>query len=109
MLLNAATFPIVRLSYDQGLAGTADEAFAAFEALLDRGTPFVIIGQGANGDVDEHERALAMRNVGEGLGLLDHGVRPARSVGDATVVNPVLPVDVHHNRRACGDESRSGE
>jgi hypothetical protein len=55
MLLNAATFPIVKLSYDQGLAGTADEAFAAFEALLDRGTPFVIIGQGANGDIDEHE------------------------------------------------------
>ncbi|MHC2313070.1 hypothetical protein ACVIHC_000116 [Bradyrhizobium diazoefficiens] len=55
MLLNAATFPIVRLSYDQGPAGTADEAFAAFEALLDRGKPFVIIGQGANADIDEHE------------------------------------------------------
>jgi hypothetical protein len=55
MQLNAATFPIVRLSYDQGPAGTADEVFAAFEALLDRGTPFVIIGQGANADVDEHK------------------------------------------------------
>lgn len=55
MLLNAETFPIVKLSYEQGLAGTPDEAFAAFEALLDRGTPFVIIGQGANADIDEHE------------------------------------------------------
>lgn len=54
MLLNAATFPIVRLSCDQGLAGTADEAFAAFEALLDRAAPFVIIGQGANAEVTEH-------------------------------------------------------
>ncbi|MDX3968425.1 MAG: hypothetical protein QHD01_17755 [Bradyrhizobium sp.] len=55
MLLNAATFPIVRLSYDQGPAGTADEAFAAFEALLDRAAPFVIIGQGANAETAEHE------------------------------------------------------
>ncbi|MBR0803442.1 hypothetical protein JEY40_17350 [Bradyrhizobium japonicum] len=55
MLLNTATFPIVRLSYDQGPAETADEAFAAFEALLDRAAPFVIIGQGANADIDDHE------------------------------------------------------
>ncbi|UWU94942.1 hypothetical protein [Bradyrhizobium sp. CB1015] len=55
MLLNAATFPIVRLTYDQGPSGTADEAFAAFEALLDRGTPFVIIGQGANAESPQHE------------------------------------------------------
>ena len=61
MLLNAATFPIVRLSYDQGLAGTADEAFAAFEALLDRGTPFVIIGQGANVDEHEHDQGEQRR------------------------------------------------
>lgn len=54
MLLNAATFPIVRLTYDQG-TGTADEAFAAFEALLDRGTPFVIIGQGVSAEIAEHE------------------------------------------------------
>ncbi|WP_025034752.1 hypothetical protein [Bradyrhizobium sp. DOA9] len=55
MLLNAATFPIVRLTYDQGPSGTADEAFAAFEALLDRAAPFVIIGQGANAEIAEHE------------------------------------------------------
>ena len=59
MLLNAATFPIVRLSYDRGLAGTADEAFAAFEALLDRAAPFVIIGQGANAETAEHEHDTA--------------------------------------------------
>lgn len=61
MLLNAATFPIVRLSYDQGLAAMADEPFAAFEALLDRGTPFVIIGQGANAEIAEHEHDVGER------------------------------------------------
>lgn len=55
MLLDIATFPIVRMAFDQGAAGSADEGFAAFEALLDRGTPFVIIGQGASADGAEHE------------------------------------------------------
>lgn len=55
MLLDAATFPIVRMAFDQGSAGSAEEAFSAFEALLDRSTPFVIIGQGGNADSAEHE------------------------------------------------------
>ncbi|MCK1281897.1 hypothetical protein IVB46_42465 [Bradyrhizobium sp. 61] len=46
MLMNVVSFPIVRLTYDEGPGQTDDEAFAAFETLLDRGAPFVIIGQG---------------------------------------------------------------
>ncbi|TWB46592.1 hypothetical protein [Nitrospirillum viridazoti] len=61
MFLNVAEFPIVRLSYDQGAAQTEDEAFAAFERLLDRETPFVIIGQGAAADDANHEDDPAQR------------------------------------------------
>lgn len=55
MLMDVTTFPIVKLSYAQGARQTDDEAFAVFEALLDRGTPFVIIGQGAAAELSEHE------------------------------------------------------
>ena len=65
MLMNVASFPIVRLTYGQGLGQTDDEAFAAFEALLDRGTPFVILGQGdpdavQHGHNQEERRRLAL-------------------------------------------------
>lgn len=55
MFMDVTSFPIVRLTYAQGPAQTSEEAFAAFEALLDRGTPFVIIGQGASVEIAEHE------------------------------------------------------
>ncbi|MEA1672868.1 hypothetical protein [Nitrospirillum sp. BR 11163] len=61
MFLNVAEFPIVRLSYDQEAAQTEDDAFAAFESLLDRETPFVIIGQGAAADDADHEDDPAQR------------------------------------------------
>lgn len=61
MLLDVADFPIVRLRYDEGSAQTEDQAFAAFEALLDRGAPFVIIGNGASSDSIQHEHDPAER------------------------------------------------
>ncbi|TWB40642.1 hypothetical protein [Nitrospirillum pindoramense] len=61
MFFNAAEFPIVRLSYDQGAAPTGYDAFDTFESLLDRETPFVIIGQGAGDGDAEHEHDAAQR------------------------------------------------
>jgi len=61
MFLNAEEFPIVKLSYDQGLAQTEDEAFAAFERLLDREAPFVIIAEGAVPDDAHHDHDPAER------------------------------------------------
>jgi len=61
MFIDVANFPIVRLVYDQGPSQTEDEGLAAFEALLDRETPFVIIGQGAPADEAQHEHDPAER------------------------------------------------
>ncbi|WP_244431903.1 hypothetical protein [Rhodopseudomonas sp. B29] len=62
MLLDAATFPIVRMNFAHDPADTHDDDFAAFEALLDRATPFVIIGQGAGEEIDhEHDHDVDER------------------------------------------------
>lgn len=61
MFLDIAEFPIVRLSYDQGSAQNENEAFDVFDRLLDRRTPFVIIGHGAAADDANHEHDPAQR------------------------------------------------
>lgn len=61
MYLDVCDFPIVRLIYNQGAAPAEDEVYSTFEALLDRGTPFVIIGQGGSDDDAHHEHDPAAR------------------------------------------------
>lgn len=61
MFMDDANFPIVRLHYDQVPDREENDVFVVFEALLDRNTPFVIIGQSGSADDAEHEHDPAER------------------------------------------------
>jgi len=56
MRLDGTNFPLVWMNYDEGPDHDHDEAFAAFEANLKRGAPFVLLTESAPTEEHAHGR-----------------------------------------------------
>lgn len=56
MPLDSTNFPLVWMSYDEGPDHDHDEDFAALEANLKRGTPFVVLTDSAPTEDHEHSQ-----------------------------------------------------
>lgn len=63
MSLDSTNFPLVWMSYDEGPDPDHDEDFEAFEALLKRGAPFVLLTETAPAEDHEHSQDEKKRIV----------------------------------------------
>ena len=57
MPLDITNFPLVWMSYDEAPDHDHDEDFAALEACLERGAPFVILSDNAPTEDEDHDHS----------------------------------------------------
>lgn len=85
MPLDSTNFPLVWMSYDSGADHDHDDDFAAFEANLKRGAPFVILTDSAPAEGHEHSQEEKKRTS---LWMKRHKAELRRLVLAMIVIEP---------------------